>query len=683
MQDKANRGSRKESFGEISDRHMRQPQGERNAVQKRTFARWMNVVLQRCDPPLEVHDLFIDIQDGRILMALLEELTGCKLLYRFRSSSHRIFRLNNISKALAFLDDRHVKLLGIDASGIADGVPSVVLNLVWIIVLHFQPNDIGSYSHNTLPSKGRKAAREPKYHGKAIKTLLQWVQRCTSTFGVEVHDFGKSWRSGLAFLAMIKSINPDLVDLRESLSREPREIMQQAFTVAHHSLDIIPLLEPEDVTCTSPDEQSVITYVSMFLGHCSDIEEDHTTYIEVPEIPHFGSLESVSSGETLADNAEAQAMLGGLAKSSEQLLWKRWSRTSSGSAGATSHHTNEAAASDGDISSSRRRQSITEQSAGGVATSPFNKKRGRRRSNLQPPSPLDAGIVSPEIRSWMEKGTDRLYSKPRVDESHLSLSSEEGIYSLSVLDSDEEDAYSYILDLNKEVFQPYNQPKRQVPRVEEETVEEMNGESKHQESCQMLNGCSLQEGPVVQRTDVDLESEVRAQSGVPREFGVDKNGTSFREVTSNRPVFDKEPEDESSRKENPEEGGVVRGQINDYSDYGEEETENVRLVTHGYDEAEALIDEAQIFKMAGRQKEVEEDTDEGISVKWVQVSEKRVSDEEDEENTTTFEVGRDRKLGTGKGEEAASCDITPLELEMLLVLWILLYCCFILPQMNL
>ncbi|KAF0023194.1 hypothetical protein F2P81_023824 [Scophthalmus maximus] len=445
MQDKANRGSRKESFGEISDRHMRQPQGERNAVQKRTFARWMNVVLQR------------------------------------------------------------VKLLGIDASGIADGVPSVVLNLVWIIVLHFQ---------------------------------------------------------------------------------------------------------------------------------------DHTTYIEVPEIPHFGSLESVSSGETLADNAEAQAMLGGLAKSSEQLLWKRWSRTSSGSAGATSHHTNEAAASDGDISSSRRRQSITEQSAGGVATSPFNKKRGRRRSNLQPPSPLDAGIVSPEIRSWMEKGTDRLYSKPRVDESHLSLSSEEGIYSLSVLDSDEEDAYSYILDLNKEVFQPYNQPKRQVPRVEEETVEEMNGESKHQESCQMLNGCSLQEGPVVQRTDVDLESEVRAQSGVPREFGVDKNGTSFREVTSNRPVFDKEPEDESSRKENPEEGGVVRGQINDYSDYGEEETENVRLVTHGYDEAEALIDEAQIFKMAGRQKEVEEDTDEGISVKWVQVSEKRVSDEEDEENTTTFEQKR-------------------------------------------
>lgn len=109
------------------------------------------------DPPEEVLDLFADFQDGRILMALLEELSGCKLvgvklwsgsrrrrkniiqhnyftvvqftvnltlkniadktvicvfcqLYRFRSSSQRIFRLNNISKALAFLDDRHVSM---------------------------------------------------------------------------------------------------------------------------------------------------------------------------------------------------------------------------------------------------------------------------------------------------------------------------------------------------------------------------------------------------------------------------------------------------------------------------------------------------------------------------------------------------------------------------------------------
>ena len=69
-----------------------------------------------------------------------------------------------------------------------------------------------------------------------------------SRYGVDVHDFGKSWRSGLAFLAMIKSINPDLVDLRESWSKQPKENIREAFMIAHHSLDVPPLLEPDGKT---------------------------------------------------------------------------------------------------------------------------------------------------------------------------------------------------------------------------------------------------------------------------------------------------------------------------------------------------------------------------------------------------------------------------------------------------
>ncbi|XP_035861407.1 interaptin isoform X2 [Sander lucioperca] len=736
-------------------------------------------------------------------MALLEELSGCKLLYRFRSSPHRIFRLNNISKALAFLDDRHVKLLGIDASAIADGIPSVVLNLVWNMILHFQvkemtgglqkhlssslsslsmssypsssnlspqPNDIGSYSCNTMPSKGRKAARKPKYHGKAIKTLLQWVQRCTSNFGVEVHDFGKSWRSGLAFLAMIKSINPALVDLKESLSREPRANIQLAFLIAHHSLDIPPLLEPEDVSGTSPDEQSIITYVSMFLRHCSGTDEDHTTNIEDPEIANFGSLESVSFEETLAEDPEAQALLQGLQKSSEQLLWKSWARSSSGSPRATSLHTSE-------------------------ATSPFIKKQSRRRSILQRPSPLDAGVVGQEIRSWMEKASvDQGYSKPRADES-FSLSSEEGIYSLLALDSDEEDAYSYILDLNKEVFQPYNQLISSM--VEEETVEEMflNGQkieySKHLEVCEMLNGtgCKHQEGSLAQ----NVESEIRAKSLIHSLFDWDKGESSSREMANSMAVFSMKPgKDSSDNREESEGERVVRGQSNDDSDCCEEEqrkekTENARLMKHGCDKREALVDETKntkLFEVAIWKTAFEEESVRGLFEKGRQVSEKRVVDKEEVEvnekvltdeavykvrdagassintkeendgkdnarkmededkveysdavtNSVDFEEIRtveekDRKRTIKKhkltdrvatridhpgktapkndtngainvrgGESwipqslreegfilqssAASCDITPLELEMLLVLWILLYSCFILPQMN-
>ncbi|XP_073348508.1 uncharacterized protein clmnb isoform X1 [Pagrus major] len=515
------------------------------------------------------------------------------------------------------------------------------------------PNDIGSYSCSTLPSKGRKAARKPKYHGKAIKTLLQWVQRCTSKFGVDVHDFGKSWRSGLAFLAMIKSINPALVDLRESMHREPRENLQLAFSIAHHSLEIPPLLEPEDVSCTKPDEQSIITYVSMFLRHCCGTDEDRTT--EVPDIPNYGSLESVNFGQTSADDPEAQALLKGLEKSSEQLLWKQWTRRPSASLRAASPHTSSSdlSSSGSDIFSSCRSQSMIELPVGSAAISPYNIKKSGSRGILKPPSPLDARVVSQDIRSWLEKASaDQAYNKPRADESCFSLSSEEGIYSLSALDSDEEEAYSYILDLNKEVFQPYNQPKRQVPRVEEETAEEMflNGqqtdESKHLEAFETLNsnGCKHQEGSLAQ----NVESDVGAQSAVHMKSDWDE--ISSREMANTGAVFDVEPEEQ-------EEERVVRGQSYDEGDCSEEErktekTESAKLVTHGSDKTEARVDESEktkLFEVASWREELEVETERGLFEKCGQAGERRVTDREEEEaNLKMFE---ERKFGNEKEEQ--------------------------------
>ncbi|CAN9507633.1 unnamed protein product [Ophioblennius macclurei] len=803
--------------GEIRDQCVK-PEDGRKAVQQRAFTRWMNVFLQRRDPPIRVLDLFADIQDGRILMALLEELSGCSLLYRFRSSSHRIFRLNNISKALAFLDDRHVKLLGIDASGISDGIPSVVLSLIWNLILHFQVKEVmgglqkhlssslsslsassypslddlsprtddpGNYSSNTLPSKGKRAERQSKYHGKALKSLLQWVQRHTSKYGIDVHDFGRSWRSGQAFLGLIKSINPDLVDLRESLSKQPKENIQQAFTIAHQSLDIPPLLEPEDVTSTSPDEKSIIAYVSMFLGLHTGTDEGHTINSEIPEIPNFGSLESVGLGETLADDPEAQAFLTDLEKSSEQLLWKRWSRKSGSTRpallSANGAETSEVFYKKGD-------QSITERACGTAAPRPLARRPGRSRSFLQPPSPLDAAVISPEIQSWMEIESGQGRSKRRSEDNHISLSSEEGIYTLPVLDSDEEEAYSYILDLNKEVFQPYNQPKRQVPKVEEETAEEMIEESKHPEACHTVNGG--QERSPVENGALHQESLVEAESEVHRKFDLDMNESSLREITNNRGKFDPQPEAESRRKEQRQQGRAVGEQSN--SDGGcskEMEEKKMGNVGPAKDVSDGISNDevkAKVSKVACWQKSVEEAGEGKLSER------RRVAQEEDErehlaryENVHNFgnigeesgakekaqrmksqscevggkilinqvQISRKEEEGGGspvfecrgkiysirntKDEEtleetntkrnlvttakccgyendtdeeadihrrdnpwtpasqpiseerfapqssAASCDITPLELEVLFVLWILVYCCLILPQMNL
>ncbi|TNN30712.1 hypothetical protein EYF80_059135 [Liparis tanakae] len=166
----------------------------------------------------------------------------------------------------------------------------------------------------------------------------------------------------------------------------------------------------------------------MFLEHCSGTDEDHTT--------DFGSLESVSSAEILADDPAAPPGAPGLEGSSEQLLWRRWALRSSGSPRSASRPPGEAAA-------------------------PSGAETSRSPSVLQPPSPLDAGGVGQEIRSWMENAA-------AAGGSHPSLSSEEGIYSLPALDSDEEDAYRYILGLKDEGRPPRDPLRRPAARAEEE-----------------------------------------------------------------------------------------------------------------------------------------------------------------------------------------------------------------------
>ena len=323
--------------------------------------------------------------------------------------------------------------------------------------------------------------------------------------------------------------------------------------------------------------------------------QDHITNTKVAEIPNFGSADSVALGETLADDPEAQALLKSFEKSSEQLLWRRWSRRSLGTSCSSSCNLNGAAIP-------------------AASASP--------RRVLQPPSPLDADVASLEIQAWMGKGLDWGPGEHRRDESHVSLSSEEGIYSLSVLDSDEEDAYSYILDLNTEGFQSHNQQKRQVPRVEEETAEEMKEESEHLEAHETFNGCSFkhQEGSVAQDADFNLESEVRAQTAACGKFHLDKNESNLRRMTNHRDVFDMEPEAERKSKEACEEERAESAQSNDDGDCHEGEREKkrktARQVKDGYDKTAADVKEAKVFEVTCWQRNVEDGGGKKASEKW-------------------------------------------------------------------
>ncbi|XP_067099626.1 spectrin beta chain, erythrocytic isoform X1 [Osmerus mordax] len=247
-------------FNTILDGRFRQLQDEREAVQKKTFTKWVNSILSRVS--CRISDLYLDLRDGRMLIKLLEVLSG-ERLPKPTKGRMRIHCLENVDKALQFLKEQRVHLENMGSHDIVDGNHRLILGLIWTIILRFQIQDI-------VVETGQADQKETR---SAKDALLLWCQMKTAGYpNVNITNFTTSWKDGMAFNALIHKHRPDLVDYNRLKRSNPTHNLQNAFNVAEQKLGVAKLLDPEDVFTENPDEKSIITYVVAFYHYFSKMK---------------------------------------------------------------------------------------------------------------------------------------------------------------------------------------------------------------------------------------------------------------------------------------------------------------------------------------------------------------------------------------------------------------------------
>ncbi|KAH8067477.1 hypothetical protein JL721_7591 [Aureococcus anophagefferens] len=232
--------------------------------QRRLFTNFCNAKLCDRDDVPPITDVFEDLRDGRVLYALLEELSGQSLapLGRIKKPKKgkqetRIDHVSNLSICFRYIKQT-TKTVGIGPSDIADGKPTMVLGLLWSIIVFFTSKDLGGVDDISALKK----------------KILKWCQKRTeANTDVEIRNLKDSFMDGRAFLAIVSDVDPD--GFPYAPAPDACANFSSAFAEARAKYGVPELLDGDDAECWKED-QAMVTYLSEMMKRLPEKVADAT-----------------------------------------------------------------------------------------------------------------------------------------------------------------------------------------------------------------------------------------------------------------------------------------------------------------------------------------------------------------------------------------------------------------------
>ncbi|XP_065191785.1 EH domain-binding protein 1-like isoform X2 [Sycon ciliatum] len=140
--------------------------------------------------------------------------------------------------------------------------------------------------------------------------LLGWSRRVTNGYrNVHIKNMTTSWRSGLAFCAIIDRFRPGVIDFPGLSPLDVLENNKKAFKAAE-SIGVPRVLDPVELAnCEAPDKLSIMTYVFQLKIHLSG--NDSNTSDGATAVSHYSkqnreAIEQAILAEMRSSDAESQ-----------------------------------------------------------------------------------------------------------------------------------------------------------------------------------------------------------------------------------------------------------------------------------------------------------------------------------------------------------------------------------------